>query len=90
MRLVEAIGVSERESMTLGRMIVAAGRAAIQLWCDGFLTREEVVRDTTRGVSALVDAFAVRPLPVSRGAVRSQVAPRSSRGGGARPRGRRR
>jgi hypothetical protein len=46
--------------MTLARMLVAAGRAAIELWCAGFLTRDEVVRDTTRGVSALVESFAVR------------------------------
>ena len=66
-RLVEVTGASAREAMTLARMIVAAGRAAIELWCAGFLTREEVVRDTTRGVSALVEAFAVeRP----RGAAR--------------------
>lgn len=51
-------GVSEREAATLARMIVAAGRAVLELWYSGELTREEAVRDTTRGVSALVTGFA--------------------------------
>ena len=46
-----------REVATLARMIVAAGRAVLELWYDGALTREEAVRDTTRGVSALLQAF---------------------------------
>lgn len=50
-------GVDEREAGTLARMIVAAGRAVLELWCRGELTREEAVRDTTRGVSALVQGF---------------------------------
>lgn len=50
-------GVDEREAATLARMIVAAGRAVLELWCRGELTREEAVRDTTRGVSALVQGF---------------------------------
>ena len=50
-------GVSEREAATLARMIVAAGRAVLELWCNGQLSREEAVRDTTRGVSALVAGF---------------------------------
>jgi AcrR family transcriptional regulator len=58
LRLREVTGASERESRTLARMIVAAGRAVLDLWCAGALSREEAVRDTTRGVSALVEAFA--------------------------------
>lgn len=50
-------GVDEREAGTLARMIVAAGRAVLELWCRGELTREEAVRDTTRGVTALVQGF---------------------------------
>lgn len=50
-------GVDEREAATLARMIVAAGRAVLELWCRGELSREEAVRDTTRGVSALVQGF---------------------------------
>src|SRR5690606_23585508 len=49
-RIAEAAGTSPRETATLARMIVAAGRAALELWCNGVLTREEAVRDTARGV----------------------------------------
>jgi hypothetical protein len=38
-------------------MMVAAGRAALEQWYSGDLTREEAVRDTTRGVAALLQAF---------------------------------
>jgi AcrR family transcriptional regulator len=51
-------GVGAREAATLARMIVAAGRAVLELWYQGELTRAEAVRDTTRGVSALVQGFA--------------------------------
>jgi AcrR family transcriptional regulator len=75
LRLREVTGVGERESLTLARMIVAAGRAVLDLWCAGALSREEAVRDTTRGVSALVEGFA-RPR-----------AGRGGRGAGGRRRG---
>ena len=55
--IAEYAGVSEREAATLARMIVAAGRAVLELWYSGELTREEAVRDATRGVSALVEGF---------------------------------
>jgi AcrR family transcriptional regulator len=58
LRLAEAIGAGARETATLARMIVAAGRAVLDLWCAGVLTREEAVRDTTRGIIALVEGFA--------------------------------
>ncbi|HYC23970.1 MAG TPA: TetR/AcrR family transcriptional regulator [Candidatus Bathyarchaeia archaeon] len=59
-RIIEATGASEREAATLARMIVAAGRAVLELWCAGVLTRAEAVRDATRGVSALVEGFTRR------------------------------
>jgi AcrR family transcriptional regulator len=72
-RIASAAGTSEREAATLARMIVAAGRAVLELWCNGLLTREEAVRDTTRGVTALVGGFA-------RGAMnRSRRPPRTAR-----------
>lgn len=55
--IAQHAGVSEREAATLARMIVAAGRAVLELWYSGALTREEAVRDTTRGVIALVSGF---------------------------------
>jgi len=56
-RIAETLGVSDREAATLARMIVAAGRATLEQWYSGELTREEAVRDTTRGVAALLQAF---------------------------------
>jgi hypothetical protein len=61
LRIAQTIGVSAREAATLARMIVAAGRAVLELWCMGVLTREEAVRDTVRGVSALMDGFVKPP-----------------------------
>jgi hypothetical protein len=58
-RIALATGASEREAETLARMIVAAGRAVLERWYDGVLSREEAVRDATRGVSALLQAFTV-------------------------------
>jgi AcrR family transcriptional regulator len=56
-RIAQRLGMSEREAATAARMVVAAGRAVLELWCSGVLTREEAVRDTARGVSALLEAF---------------------------------
>jgi AcrR family transcriptional regulator len=58
-RIAETTGAGDREVATLARMIVAAGRAALELWHVGGITRAEAVRDATRGVSALVEAFTV-------------------------------
>ncbi len=55
--IAETIGVSALEAAIVARMIVAAGRAVLEPWHDGTLTREEAVRMTTRGVSALLEAF---------------------------------
>jgi len=59
-RIAETIGVSEHEAAIVARMIVAAGRAVLELWYSGALSREEAVRTSTRGVSALLQAFSVR------------------------------
>lgn len=76
--IVQKTGVSEREAATVARMVVAAGRAVLELWCAGALTREEAVRDAARGVSALVEGFA---RPVGGRAVKP--ATRRRRSGGA-------
>lgn len=52
-----------REVAVLSRMIIAAGRAVLELWYGGSLTRAEAVRDATRGVSALLGAFTTRRRP---------------------------
>lgn len=59
-RIAFATGASPREVTALARMIVAAGRAVLELWHDGTLTREEAVRGATRGVSAMLAAFTVK------------------------------
>jgi AcrR family transcriptional regulator len=60
-RVVDTTGATRREVATLMRMIVAAGRAVLDRWSAGELTRAEAVRDATRGVSALLQAFAGGP-----------------------------
>jgi len=57
-RIAHRFNMAEREAATLARMVVAAGRAVLELWYGGVLTRAEAVRDTARGVSALLEAFA--------------------------------
>ncbi len=57
MRIAETIGASAREAAIVARMVIAAGRAVLELWYTGALTRDEAVRATTRGVSALLQAF---------------------------------
>jgi len=58
-RIAAAAGATEREATTLVRMVDAAGRAVMELWCNGTLTREDAVRHATRGVTALLAAFRV-------------------------------
>jgi AcrR family transcriptional regulator len=60
-RFAKRMGMDERESTTVARMVVAAGRAVLELWAAGELTRAEAVRDTARGISALLAAFASNP-----------------------------
>lgn len=55
--IADTIGVSGREAAIVSRMIVAAGRAVLEQWHDGSLTRDEAVGMTARGVSALLQAF---------------------------------
>jgi AcrR family transcriptional regulator len=56
-RIAHRLAMDDREAATVARMVVAAGRAVLELWYGGVLTREEAVRDTARGVSALLRAF---------------------------------
>lgn len=58
-RIAAATGTNERQAKTVARMLVAAGRAALDLWCAGALTRDEAVRDAARGMSAILAAFTV-------------------------------
>ena len=56
----EATQASSREVATVSLMLVAAGRAVLELWYGGKLSRDEAARDATRGVSALLAAFTVK------------------------------
>jgi AcrR family transcriptional regulator len=53
-----ATGASKSEVETVTAMLVAAGRAVLERWYRGELSRAEAARDATRGVSALLGAFA--------------------------------
>jgi AcrR family transcriptional regulator len=57
-RVAAATGASARESETVSRMLVAAVRAALERWYTGAVSRDQAARDATRGVSALLAAFA--------------------------------
>ena len=60
-RIARTTGAAEREVAALARMIAAAGRAVLELWHAGVLTRAEAVRNAARGVGALLAAFTVAP-----------------------------
>lgn len=51
------IGTTPRRARSLLWVIVAAGRAALDGWIEGGLSRAEAVRDATTAVSALLVAF---------------------------------
>ena len=58
-RIAATTGVADREAATVAHMVVAASRAVLDLWCAGTLSRPAAVRDTVRGVGALLGAFTV-------------------------------
>jgi AcrR family transcriptional regulator len=57
--IAAATGAPRAEVETVTAMLVAAGRAVLERWYRGALSRAEAARDATRGVSALLAAFAV-------------------------------
>jgi len=60
-RIARVTGMDAREATIVARMLVAAGRAVLDLWCAGEVSREEAVRFGARGVSALLEAFPAAP-----------------------------
>jgi AcrR family transcriptional regulator len=54
-RISRVTGVAEREATIVARMLVAAGRAVLDQWCAGQLSRDEAVRYATRGMTALLE-----------------------------------
>ncbi len=59
-RIARVTGIGVREATIVARMLVAAARAVLDLWCAGQVTRDEAVRYATRGVSALLQTFPAR------------------------------
>jgi AcrR family transcriptional regulator len=56
-RIAAVTGIARRDATVVARMVVAAGRAALDLWCAGEITRREAVRHATLGMTALIEAF---------------------------------
>ena len=55
--IAERTHAQPRQVRNLSVMLVAAGRAVLELWYAGSLSRHEAELDATRGVSALLKAF---------------------------------
>lgn len=56
-RIAQMTGASPREVLSVSHMLVAAGRAVLELWYTGVLSREQAAKSATRGVSALLREF---------------------------------
>jgi AcrR family transcriptional regulator len=54
-RIAAVTGIAERDATVVARMVVAAGRAALDLWCAGEISRREAVRHATLGMTALIE-----------------------------------
>lgn len=50
----------------VGRMVVATGRAALDAWVDGVVSREDAASLAARGVSSLLSGFGAAELPGQR------------------------
>jgi AcrR family transcriptional regulator len=59
-RVAAVTGANAREAETVASMLVAVVRAALERWYTGAISREQAARDATRGVTALLAAFARR------------------------------
>jgi AcrR family transcriptional regulator len=66
-QLAGFIGAPPRRAANVLWVIVAAGRAALDGWIDGTLSRAEAVSDATRAVTALLLAFSSPASPPVRG-----------------------
>src|SRR5262245_16158108 len=56
-RIAGVTGADERDAAIVARMLVAAGRAVLDLWCAGEIPRSEAVRHATRGMTALLETL---------------------------------
>jgi AcrR family transcriptional regulator len=60
-QLADLLHTTPRRAKICLWVIVAAGRATLDGWIDGVLSRREAVRDTTIAISALLTAFTTAP-----------------------------
>ncbi|MBL8679557.1 MAG: TetR/AcrR family transcriptional regulator [Myxococcales bacterium] len=90
-RLAELGGLSSRRAASVLRIVVAAGRAALDGWLDGTSSRAQASDDSVRAVSVLLQVFAVasepprteETKPASKPRTKSKVSKRRD-GGGSR------
>jgi AcrR family transcriptional regulator len=59
--LSELGALSPRRASSVLRVVVAAGRAALDPWLEGTASREQATQDAVRAVSALLQALAIAP-----------------------------
>ncbi len=60
-QLAELTGLPQRRAVNLMWVVVAAGRAALDGWIEGVMSRRAAIEDATRAVTSLLQAF-MRPL----------------------------
>ncbi|MFO0576500.1 MAG: TetR/AcrR family transcriptional regulator [Polyangia bacterium] len=63
-RLAELTGLPPRRTANLLWIVVAAGRAALDGWIEGSVSRRAAIDDATRAVAALLQSFIQAPDPV--------------------------
>ncbi len=54
---LEGLGDDPHVLRAVGRMVVATGRAALDAWVDGVVTRDDAASLAARGVSSLLSGF---------------------------------
>ncbi len=54
-RIAAVTGIGQHEATIVARMLVAAGRAVLDLWCAGEMPRAEAVRFAALGMTALLE-----------------------------------
>jgi AcrR family transcriptional regulator len=59
--VANALGLGRKDAETVSRMLVAAARAALEEWYAGNRSRADAVKNATRAVGALLEAFADGP-----------------------------
>jgi AcrR family transcriptional regulator len=57
-RIAETTGLAPDHVRRLARILLAAGRAALDEWLDGHATRPEAITEATRAITALLREFA--------------------------------